>query len=146
MSAYLWPPSTVPLEPVSPQNQATNGHFRPKTSWESHSFSPKKHAKPLEDCQKRDISDWNFCFFFFFSSVRDSFFAKNQLDATFLTLKKNHLTPGVEALIQYLTFGNNVNILFFMWCDVQRFPSARYPIWGRSLIKNFGHVRDMVDF
>ena len=23
---------------------------------------------------------------------------------------------------------------------------ARYPIWGRSLIKNFGHVRDMVDF
>jgi len=23
---------------------------------------------------------------------------------------------------------------------------ARYPTWGRSLIKNFGHVRDMVDF
>jgi len=23
---------------------------------------------------------------------------------------------------------------------------ARYPIWGRSLNKNFGHVRDMVDF
>jgi len=26
------------------------------------------------------------------------------------------------------------------------FDEARYPIWGRSLIKNFGHVRDMVDF
>ena len=23
---------------------------------------------------------------------------------------------------------------------------SRYPIWGRSLIKNFGHVRDMVGF
>jgi len=27
-----------------------------------------------------------------------------------------------------------------------RTKRARYPIWGRSLIKNFGHVRDMVDF
>ena len=25
-------------------------------------------------------------------------------------------------------------------------PSARYPIWGYSHIKNCGHVRDMVDF
>jgi len=55
-----------------------------------------------KNCQKKDVSDWNFLYFFF--SVRDSFsFAKNQRDATFLTLQKNHLTPGVtvKALIQY---------------------------------------------
>jgi len=55
-----------------------------------------------------------FVFFVFFLSSWHIFFAKNQRDATFLTLQKNHLTPGVKALIKYLTFGNNVNIHFFM--------------------------------
>jgi len=127
---------------VSRRNRAMNGHFRSKTSWESHVFFRKKHANPLKNCQKRDVSDWNLLYFFFPLSSRLILFAKNQRNATFLTLKNNHLTPGVKALIQYLTYGNNVNIRFFMWCDAQRFPS--FFLLSRLLCCQRGHPLDWI--
>jgi len=50
----------------------------------------------------------------------------------------NNKLSVTSELMKYKSY-NTKSIL-------EQFIRARYPIWGCSLIKNFGHVRDMVDF
>jgi len=46
---------------------------------------------------------------------------------------------------------NNISVCIYIYMNIYMYIYtciylyvARYPIWGRSLNKNFGHVRDMV--
>jgi len=91
------------------------------TSPEKAIYFLERSMQNLSKTVKKEMFPTEFSeFFLFFSQFVTHFFSqKNQRDATFFTFKQNHLISGVKVLIQYLTYGNNVNIHFLMWCDVQ---------------------------
>jgi len=102
----------VTLEPVSPQNWATNGHFRSKTSWENHIFSRKNPVKPLGNCQKRNDSD---CIFWFFPQFVTHFPHQKWTWRHTFDLKKTTWPQGWEAQMHYMAHGNVV-LTFRFWC------------------------------
>jgi len=82
----------------------------------------------------------NFGIFLFFPQFVTHFFAQIQRDATFLTLKKNHLTQGVKVPIQYLTHGKVMStFIFFMWYDVKDFLLSFYS-HGCYVVKEVIHL------
>jgi len=141
---WLWLVTT--LKPVSPQIRATKRTFSFENRLRKPYLFSKEACKTSQKLSEKGCFRLEFMVFFcvFFLSSWLIFSAKNQRDATFLTLKKNYLTLGVKALIQYLTCGNNVNIHFFMWCDVQRFPS--FFLLSRLLCCQRGHPLDWIEY
>ena len=114
-------------------------------SWESHIFSRKKHAKPLKNCQKRDVSDWIFWIFFVFFSVRDSFFPqKINVTPHFWPWKTTTWPQGWRRWSNIWHMELMSIFIFFMWCDVQRFPSFFLLSW--LLCCQRGHPLDRIEY
>jgi hypothetical protein len=87
-------------------------------------------------------------FFLFFSSVRDSFFRifshKSNVTPHFWPWKKTTWPKGWRRWSNMWHMEILSTFIFFMWCDVQRFPS--FLLLSRLLCCQRGHPLDWIEY